>query len=705
MNDLQSNPDFELAFRIIEHTGTHLFLTGRAGTGKTTFLRTLRERSDKRIVVAAPTGIAAINAGGVTLHSLFQLEFGPFVPGRKRKPLRFSKEKTRLIKFMDVLVIDEISMVRADLLDAVDDMLRRVRNPRLPFGGVQLLLIGDLRQLPPVVTEEEQAILAHEYDTPYFFSSHALAMTPYVTIELKKVYRQENAHFLSILAGVRDGHPSEQTIRELNGRHKPGFVPDGREHWVHLTSHNATANRINTERLEALHGSRQMYHATVTGNFPAGVYPAEETLALKEGAQVMFVKNDPQPDKKFFNGMLGTVVGLEEDRVRVRPSDGKPDITVGPLAWENRKYEVNGQNGELEERVDGIFSQIPLRLAWAMTIHKSQGLTFSHAIIDAASCFAHGQAYVALSRLRTLEGLVLSAPIPRHAIISDPCVGGFMERQNALRPTPQGLQDMETRYSLSLLDSVYDFAPELQALEEMHRLVADAYQSTYPSIVREYGERKDAFTTDVAAPATVFRSQYSRLLSMPDSRPMLTERLAASAGYFPDKVSGLLLFLMRMPEDIDNAEAKKRLRARLEPLTETLAMKTRMIASLATTPFSNESLLQAKRDFMLGQERGNRRKGKVSGTSGSAPKESSPTEIQDPELFKALVAWRKEEAKRQGLPAFRVFATRTLIQIANRRPTSRREFQAVPGCGPRTTELYADAVLEIIAHVSEGSEE
>lgn len=703
---MQSNPDFELAYHIVEHTDTNLFLTGRAGTGKTTFLRTLTGRSSKRVVVAAPTGIAAINAGGVTLHSLFQLDFGPFVPGRKRKPLRFSREKMRVIKFMDVLVIDEISMVRADLLDAVDDMLRRVRNPHLPFGGVQLLLIGDLRQLPPVVTDEERHILAQAYDTPYFFSSHALAMSRYVTIELQKVYRQENEHFLSILAAIRDGNPPEHVIRELNARHLPGFVPDDGGHWVHLTSHNATANSINAERLGALRSPEHCYRASVTGNFPAGVFPAEESLVLKEGAQVMFIKNDPSPEKRFFNGMLGTVAALGQDSVTVRPSDGSPDVEVGPLGWENRKYEVDAKTGEVEERVDGMFSQIPLRLAWAITIHKSQGLTFSHAIIDVSACFAHGQAYVALSRLRTLDGLVLSAPVPRHAIISDPEVRGFMATRGSARPSSEEMADMEMRYSSNLLDSVYDFLPEMTAMEDLHRLVADAYHSTYPSVVKEYGVRQETFKTEVAATASVFRAQYARLLATSDSRPLLTERLAASAGYFPKKVGDLLSFLTRMPEDIDNAETKKRLKSRMEPLTEALAMKAHIISTFATIPFSNESLLQAKRDFMLGQERGRRRKGGQAESAKGGKKADTPTEVRDPALFKALVAWRKAEAQRRGIPAFRILSTRSLINISNLKPCTRREFQEVPGCGPRTAELYAETVMDIISDSSrEGSEE
>lgn len=690
------NEDFELAFNIVENTGTNLFLTGRAGTGKTTFLRSLVKRSGKQIVVSAPTGIAAINAGGVTLHSLFQLDFGLFLPGMKRKPLKFNRNKLRLIRFMDLLVIDEVSMVRADLLDAVDDVLRRVRNPALPFGGVQLLLIGDLRQLPPVVTEAERRLLEGQYASPYFFSSHALESTRYVTVELGHVYRQEDDRFIDMLASVRDGHPTAEVINALNARYIPGFKPNDSRSWIRLTSHNATAHAVNAERMQAIKAKPYNFKAEITGSFPENAYPCEVLLTLKVGAQVMFIKNDPQPTKKFFNGMIGTVTYIDGQSVRVAPESGGEEISVGRAEWENITYKLNTSTGQIEEKVEGVFSQIPLRAAWAITIHKSQGLTFSHAIVDASSCFAHGQAYVALSRLRSLEGLVLSAPIPPHAIISDPQVNGFMASQSALRPTSDTLADMETQYAISMLNSLYDCSVPLKLMDELSRLVFDAYHGTYPSVVDEYGSVCRAFEDEVASPARVFKAQYTRLLMSPDSRPMLTQRLKASASYFPGKIFGVVKFLGNLPRQIDNGGVAARLREKRDELRDMLWVKSTLILSFEDTPFSTASLQANKRKVMLQIEKSAAtNKGHVAREASKAAKET-PAEVTNPELFKELVEWRRNLSKEQGLPAFRILPTRTLIQIAASMPSNRREFLAVKGCGERTANLYAEAIIAIL---------
>lgn len=695
----ENNPDFELAFHIMERTGTNLFLTGRAGTGKTTFLRSLIQKTSKRMVVAAPTGIAAINAGGITLHSLFQLDFGPFIPGVKRKALKFNRDKLRLIKYMDVLVIDEISMVRADLLDAVDDALRRLRNPNAPFGGVQLLLIGDLRQLPPVVTEEEKPILSSRYSTPYFFSSHALSMTQYVTIELQKVYRQEDPHFLSLLNSVRDGYPSPQTIATLNKRCIPDFQPEETASWIRLTTHNASASAINTKRLEALPSPSRKYTASVSGNFPEIAYPADKVLELKEGAQVMFIKNDPDPDKLFFNGMLGTVTALHDNSVTVRPSNGKPEITVTPLSWENRKFKIHEDTGEVVESVDGSFSQIPLRLAWAITIHKSQGLTFSHAIIDAAGAFAHGQTYVALSRCRTIEGLILSAPIPAQAIISDPHVSGFLNHQAAARPDSDSLLLMEKHYALNVLNTLFDFTIDLNDIDSLHRLIADAYQSTYPSVVSEYAIAQNTFIDEVSKPAAIFRRQYQSIIFTPDSLPRLTERLSASGGYFPDKIESFLRILDKLPKNLDNKEILKRLQKKSAALAEALQTKAHLIAHMQDTPFSPTEIMKEKAAFLLRLEKKQSKSDTGSKTrshSAAANSENHPLEVKNKELFEALLLWRKAKAKEQGLPAFRILATKVLIALSNALPSNRNEFINVRGCGPKTAELYSSEIIELI---------
>ena len=400
---MKDNQQLKAAWDFVENTGKSVFLTGKAGTGKTTFLREVVESSSKRVVVVAPTGIAAINAGGVTIHSFFQLPLHPFIPGMKiESKFAFSKEKRSIIKTIDILVIDEISMVRSDLLDAVDSVLRRFRDRSKPFGGVQLLMIGDLQQLTPVVTEEEAQLLSNYYTTPYFFGSNALGRVDYVTIELKKVYRQQDADFISILNEVRGGRPSQQVIDALNARYKPEFTPDPEEGYIRLTTHNSTANSYNEQQLELIEEPLHEFDAEISGTFPEYSYPTEVRLELKKGAQVMFVKNDPSSEKRYYNGKIGHVVEIVDEVILVQcPGDDEP-VAVEQLEWENSRYVINEQTQEMETEVQGVFKQYPLRLAWAITIHKSQGLTFDKAIIDAAASFASGQVYVALSRCRTL---------------------------------------------------------------------------------------------------------------------------------------------------------------------------------------------------------------------------------------------------------------------------------------------------------------
>lgn len=406
---MNANNELKTAWEFVEKTGKSVFLTGKAGTGKTTFLREVVESSSKRVVVVAPTGIAAINAGGVTIHSFFQLPLHPYIPGVKvESKFAFSKEKRSVIKTIDVLVIDEISMVRSDLLDAVDSVLRRFRDRNKPFGGVQLLMIGDLQQLTPVVTDEEAELLSHYYATPYFFGSHALSKTDYVTIELKQIYRQQDENFVSILNEIRSGRPSQRAIDILNERYIPSFAPDTEDGYIRLTTHNNTANAYNEQQLELIDDQLYRFDAEISGNFPEYSYPTELQLELKKGAQVMFVKNDPSSDKRYYNGKIGHVVEIVDDIILVQcPGDDEP-VAVEQLEWENSKYVINEQTQEMETEVQGVFRQYPLRLAWAITIHKSQGLTFDKAIIDAAASFASGQVYVALSRCRTLEGMVLA---------------------------------------------------------------------------------------------------------------------------------------------------------------------------------------------------------------------------------------------------------------------------------------------------------
>ena len=404
------NTAIQLAKDYLDSTNTIVFLTGKAGTGKTTFLQQLRQNSAKKMAIAAPTGVAAINAGGMTLHSLFQMPFGPLIPGGNAQPeLHYSQEKKDLLNSLELLVIDEISMVRPDVLDQVDLILRNVKGNAHPFGGVQLLLIGDLSQLSPIIRDEEWMMLGRYYATPYFFSSQVLQKAPFVRIELEHVYRQKDGDFIAILNEVREQKISEKSLALLNARYMPNFKPANDDPYITLTTHNSRAREINEEFINLLEGEEFEFNATIRGEFPKDGYPTETTLKLKTGAQVMFVKNDSSAEKLFYNGKIGTIINMEGDTVIVRCGT-EQDIPVRALEWANIKYQLEGE--QVSETNAGSFAQLPLKLAWAITIHKSQGLSFDRAIIDVSEAFTHGQAYVALSRCRSL---------PRHgaALTSD----------------------------------------------------------------------------------------------------------------------------------------------------------------------------------------------------------------------------------------------------------------------------------------------
>ena len=438
-----------IALKLINHTNRHVFLTGKAGTGKTTFLKNITEYTHKNTIVAAPTGIAAINAGGVTLHSLFQLPFGTFIPSNNRitesnittqvntpqsllKNLQMNKTKRRMLEVLELLIIDEVSMLRADLLDAIDIVLRHIKKQRnIPFGNIQILFIGDLLQLPPVVKEKEWDYLAPYYQGIYFFNAKALQHSRPLYIELEKIYRQSDNRFISLLNNLRDNTISKEDIELLNKYYKPSFQSDEKDGYVYLTTHNRKADERNRQALKKLRGKTYFYDAELEGDFSESHYPIEYRLELKKGAQVMFIKNDYSGEQAYFNGKIGLVSELSSNHMEISFSDGTPSVIVEQYLWENKKYKLNKETNEIEENIVGTFLHYPLKLAWAITVHKSQGLTFQKAIIDVSRAFAPGQIYVALSRLTSLDGLVLTGSIPFSVLEQDSALNEFINSKES----------------------------------------------------------------------------------------------------------------------------------------------------------------------------------------------------------------------------------------------------------------------------------
>ena len=603
---MEMNEESILAWNIIEKTNANLFLTGKAGTGKTTFLKRLKELSPKRMIVLAPTGIAAINAGGMTIHSFFQLPFSPYVPGTtfgsgEQKRYQFSKLKRNIIRSIDLLVIDEISMVRSDLLDAVDSVLRQYRKRHdLPFGGVQLLMIGDLQQLAPVVTPQEEHLLGQHYDTPFFFSSNALKQVGYLTIELKKVYRQQDEQFISLLNQIRENKASEATLQALNQRYIPNFVPPKEGNYIRLTTHNAPAQYINEQQLAALPAQSFSFTADIEGDFPETSYPADFKLTLKPGAQVMFIKNDPQ--HRFYNGMIGEVIGVRTDedgsKITVRSKDSGEEFDLEKMEWTNAKYTLNEKTKEIEETVEGKFMQYPLRLAWAITIHKSQGLTFEHAIIDASHSFTHGQTYVALSRCKTLEGMVLSQPLSRGAIISSQTVDAFTSQLAA--PSQEQISSLELQYIIYCISELFDFYSIRASYEHLMRCLVEFFNGKYPRVVSEY-QKLQVVLKSLIAVSDKFRVQYTGMLARnPDVRQVeLQDRIHKGAMYFLDKI-GILSDLIRKSNlDTDNKVARKQFEDRFSVFSEDVKLKERLLKYECSAEFTVTDYLKKKAQFLL----------------------------------------------------------------------------------------------------------
>lgn len=687
------NPELHLAEGFIQETGCNIFLTGKAGTGKTTFLHNLKEGCGKRMVVTAPTGVAAINCGGVTIHSLFQMPFAPFVPGSEQnRQYKFNREKISLLKSLDLLVIDEISMVRADLLDGVDTVLRRYRRSNHPFGGVQLLLIGDLHQLAPVVKNEDWRILGPYYDSPYFFSSQALSKTELLTIELQHIYRQADQRFINLLNQVRDNKLDRNTLNALNSRYIEDLdgKNDNKEGYITLCTHNRAADSINDEKLEELNQKSRLFEAEVEGEFPSHSFPTPPVLELKVGAQVMFVRNDSSYEKRYFNGKIGNITRISGDKIWIQCPDDLEEIIVEPATWENIEYSLNQDTMEVTESKVGAFTQYPLKLAWAITIHKSQGLTFDHAIIDAQAAFTHGQVYVALSRCRTLEGMFLSSPLSHNSIKTDKTVLQFTEGAGKSLPTEEKLEVAKIKYQQNLLLDCFDF----QRLQYLMRRLVNQVEGSQELLrlqgIRNISDLHRETTENICQVGSNFGRQLQGLFNddlLPSEDPVILERLQKASAYFQREMEKeLTTCIPTLSPETDNKELRKQAKKAITRLQEEVAVKYAAVRS-CESGFNVSLYFKAISEAEILAKKQPVKAPTITYTEG---------DIEHLELFKSLKTWRSRKAKSENLAAFQVMHQKTLIQIAVNLPDSIPALLKVKGIGEKLADRYGTELVEMV---------
>ena len=692
------NSSIELAEKYVRYTDTSVFLTGKAGTGKTTFLRNIVETCNKRRVVVAPTGVAAINAGGVTIHSFFQLPPSAYLPSVKGFYSEYSllqnahnlrKNKIKLLQSLDLLIIDEISMVRADLLDAIDDRLRQYRHNNKPFGGVQLLMVGDLYQLPPVVKEDEWQYMKQVYASPFFFESKAFKQLKYISIELTHVYRQSESEFVEILNSIRNSQPNDNVLERLNSRYKPDFEPDNSEGYIRLTTHNAQAAQINDSKLQQLEGKSFTFEAEIGGTFPDYMYPTDETLTLKKGAQVMFVRNDPDVEKKYFNGKIVTISDIGDNYIQV--TDGDTTFEVLPLVWENTKYLLNEESNEIEAVVEGTFKQMPLRLAWAITIHKSQGLTFDHAIIDAGRAFAFGQSYVALSRCRTLEGLVLKTPITPANLFTDKDVNSFTSAIPDINEVRQRYSSDQMNFYYGKLRELFDFSDLQKAIDQMQRLFIVELAAAYSAKAASFDKRiAQPYYDDVFSVAEKFHRQIAQLQAQcgnDTSNAHLHDRIGKAVAYFSNKINGLdsesADFLSLT---IKNKETLKRYNDVTDKFRQALGLKKALLAN-AQSGFTVEGYTNTRTNYIL------------NGTD--AKEEQKPVTAKlnknSTEFFDILNDWRSEKSfELKGRPSHAILTQNQMVEIARTLPRTFADLTAIEGMLGMKADDFGEEILELV---------
>ena len=701
-----NNEMFQLAIQLVNQSNRNIFLTGKAGTGKTTFLKYIRENCPKQMAVVAPTGVAAINAGGVTIHSFFQLPLAPFIPEAKGlgfsgnnedvtnrhnliSRLRFNGDKKKVLQQLEILVIDEISMVRCDTLDAIDTVLRHIRQrPYERFGGVQLLFIGDMLQLPPVIKEQEWKLLSDYYKGQYFFDSKVLQEEPPVYVEFNKIYRQRDEQFIHLLNQVRNNKLEEDGMKILEGRFQPSFRRSKQDGYIILTTHNNKASDINSRELGSLDSKLFLYEAEMQGEFSDRAYPADERLYLKVGAQVMFIRNDAaDKGKRFFNGKIGIISKLEKDKIFVQCENEPAEIEVQKEKWENIRYTLNKTTRLLDSDVLGSFTQYPLRLAWAITIHKSQGLTFEKAIIDAGEAFAPGQVYVALSRCTNLEGMVLQSRVKSSSLFSDVRITAFSQQSASGNQLQEELAIARKHYQLSVLLSTFDFCTAINSGKELLEYLLEhrsSFNAQSPSWTEELIGKLDKLQETASRFHTQLRSLF-QLQEVPEENPALQDRLKAAANYFVTEINSVSQNLQQSPAVTDSRLHSKEYNDSIREIFAQLALKKFMLEGF-NGPFNMDAFHRRKQKFVLPSF-------SVNAYAGASDKK---TESPHPVLHQQLRKVRESICARKDVPIYIVAGTVTIDEMALYLPQTLAELRKISGFGDAKVEQYGQHFLDVI---------
>jgi DNA-binding CsgD family transcriptional regulator len=698
-----SNSQFQLAADFINYTNRSVFLTGKAGTGKTTFLKYIKQHSCKQIAVVAPTGVAAINAGGVTIHSFFQLPFTPFVPetkgfGKEEESidkhyllgrLRITTERRKLFQQLELLVIDEISMVRADVLDAIDTVLRYFTYKKHePFGGVQLLLIGDMYQLPPVVKEEEWNILSQYYESPFFFSSKVMQQHQPAFVELNKIYRQTDSTFIHLLNKVRNSALDKDAFKLLQQLFNPSFQLKKEEGYITLTTHNYKADAINKNELEKLTTEAHFFKAIIEKDFSEKSYPADENLQLKIGSQVMFIKNDTERTKRYFNGKIGIVEKIENNIIFVQCSSD-PIIEVKRYRWENIRYTVNNKTQKIEEEVIGAFTQFPLRLAWAITIHKSQGLTFEKAVIDAGQAFAAGQVYVALSRCTNLQGIVLLSSIANTSLRTDERIEQF---SNSQQPDVlnEALITAKRNYQTQLLQQLFNIDVIIQQCAALIKYVEEnntGFNNTAISFLKQ----TETLLLNEQEVFKKFELQLQQLLLqhyLPEENTFLQQRISKAAGYFEIQLQNIIQHIQHSPAETDSKQHALHYNEAIKELFTALQLQKYLIAGCKNR-FAVDTYFELKKNFELPAFFVN-----AYAVANSNKKTNSP----HPLLHQQLRKMRDSICETGQLPVYIVANSKSIDEMAQYLPQSITDLKKISGFGEAKAEKYGSKFLNIIQH-------